>query len=182
LEQAGAYIRETRLSLADYLQRLRGFPALTVAKGRPRDRDPSDTVATTWQVSLQRVRSTAGAAVLLEVCAFLGPEEMELFARQLEPPAAELHLLARSVRAGCGGRRPAPPGANQGRRADADRAGCRGRSSAGLDPLAEPPGQDGGAPAGAGAAVWGQRHPGCGRCAPGCCRMRWPYQHAEQLG
>jgi tetratricopeptide (TPR) repeat protein len=96
LEQAGAYIRETRLSLVDYLERLRGYPALTVAKGRPRDRDPTDTVASTWQVSLERVRPTAGAAVLLEVCGFLGPEEIprELFARQLDPPAAELHLLA----------------------------------------------------------------------------------------
>jgi tetratricopeptide (TPR) repeat protein len=96
LEQAGAYIRETRLSLGDYLARLRSYPALTVAKGRPRDRDPTDTVATTWQVSLERVRPTAGAAVLLEVCGFLGPEAIprELFARQLDPPAAELDLLA----------------------------------------------------------------------------------------
>jgi hypothetical protein len=87
LEQAGAYVRETRLSLVDYLERLRGYPALTVARGRPRDRDPKDTVATTWQVPLERVRPTAGAAVLLEVCGFLGPEEIprELFAWQLDP-------------------------------------------------------------------------------------------------
>ena len=96
LEQAGAYIRETRLSLVDYLERLRGYPALTVAKGRPRDRDPTDTVASTWQVSMERVRPTAGAAALLEVCGFLGPEEIprELFAQQPDPPAAELDLLA----------------------------------------------------------------------------------------
>jgi tetratricopeptide (TPR) repeat protein len=96
LEQAGAYVRETRLSLGDYLERLRGYPALTVTKGRPRDRDPTDTVATTWQVSLERVRPTPGAAVLLEVCGFLGPEEIprELFARRLDPPVGELHTLA----------------------------------------------------------------------------------------
>jgi hypothetical protein len=96
LEQAGAYIRETRLSLGDYLERLRSYPALTLVRGRPRDRDPTDTVATTWQVSLERVRPTAGAAALLEVCGFLGPEEIprELFAQQLDPPAAELDLLA----------------------------------------------------------------------------------------
>jgi tetratricopeptide (TPR) repeat protein len=96
LEQAGAYVRETRLSLADYLARLRGYPALTVAKGRPRGRDPTDTVATTWQVSLERVRPIPGAAALLEVCGFLGPEEIprELFTQQLDPPAAELDLLA----------------------------------------------------------------------------------------
>jgi hypothetical protein len=95
LEQAGAYIRETRLSLVDYLARLRSYPALTVAKGRPRDRNPTDTVATTWQVSLERIRPTAGAAVMLEVCGFLGPEEIprELFAQHVDPPAAELHPL-----------------------------------------------------------------------------------------
>ncbi|HZD69014.1 MAG TPA: FxSxx-COOH system tetratricopeptide repeat protein [Actinomycetes bacterium] len=96
LEQAGAYVRETRLPLAAYLERLRQYPALTVAKGRPRDRDPADTVATTWQVSLERVRPVTGAAGLLEVCAFLGPEEIprELFATLLDPPAAELVMLA----------------------------------------------------------------------------------------
>jgi hypothetical protein len=71
LEQAGAYLRETRLSLATYLDRLQQYPALTLARGCPRDRDPADTVATTWQVSLERVRPTPGAVELLEVCAFL---------------------------------------------------------------------------------------------------------------
>jgi tetratricopeptide (TPR) repeat protein len=96
LEQAGAYVRETRLPLATYLERLRRFPALTVARGRPRDRDPADTVATTWRVSLERVRPVPGAVGLLEVCAFLGPEEIsrELFATRLDPPAAELAMLA----------------------------------------------------------------------------------------
>jgi hypothetical protein len=75
-EQAGAYVRQTRLPLATYLDRLRQFPALTAARGRPRDRDPADTVATTWQVSIERVRPVPGAVALLEVCAFLGPEEI----------------------------------------------------------------------------------------------------------
>jgi tetratricopeptide (TPR) repeat protein len=96
LEQAGAYVRETRIPLATYLDRLRQFPALTIAKGRPRDRDPADTVASTWQVSLERVRPIPGAVSLLEVCAFLGPEEIprDLFARQLDPVPEELAMLA----------------------------------------------------------------------------------------
>jgi tetratricopeptide (TPR) repeat protein len=96
LEQAGAYLRETRLSLTDYLDRLRQYPALALTRGRPRDRDPADTVATTWQVSLDRVRPTPEAVALLEVCAFLGPEEIprELFSQQLEPPAHGLNVLA----------------------------------------------------------------------------------------
>jgi hypothetical protein len=74
LEQAGAYVRETRLPLATYLERLRQYPVLIIARGRPRDRDPADTVATTWQVSLEQVQPVPGAMGLLEVCAFLGPE------------------------------------------------------------------------------------------------------------
>jgi tetratricopeptide (TPR) repeat protein len=96
LEQAGAYLRETRIALAAYRDRLREFPALTLARGRPRDRDPADTVATTWQVSLKRVGPTAGAVPLLEVCGFLGPDEIprQLFAQQLDPASEELAVLA----------------------------------------------------------------------------------------
>jgi tetratricopeptide (TPR) repeat protein len=96
VEQAGAYVRQTRLSLHDYLNRLRQYPALTMTRGRPRDRDPADTVATTWQLSMERVRPTPGAVALLEVCAFLGPEEIprELFSQQLNPPTADLEVLA----------------------------------------------------------------------------------------
>jgi tetratricopeptide (TPR) repeat protein len=96
LEQAGAYVRETRIALQAYLGRLRQFPSLTVAKGRPRDRDPMNTVATTWQVSVDRVQPVPGAVALLEVCAFLGPEEIprQLFAQQLDPAPEELAVLA----------------------------------------------------------------------------------------
>jgi hypothetical protein len=67
LEQTGAYVRETRIALSAYLDRLHQFPAMTLAKGRPRDRNPTDTVATTWQVSLEQVRSIPGAVALLEM-------------------------------------------------------------------------------------------------------------------
>jgi tetratricopeptide (TPR) repeat protein len=95
LEQAGAYVRETRIALAAYVQRLREFPALTLTKGRPQHRDAADTVATTWQVSVERVRPVPGAMVLLEICAFLAPEEIprSLFTQQLEPASDELALL-----------------------------------------------------------------------------------------
>jgi tetratricopeptide (TPR) repeat protein len=73
LEQAGAYIRETRIALSGYLDLLRQFPGLMLAKGSPRDRDPPDTVATTWLLSLEQVEKTPGALSLLEVAAFLAP-------------------------------------------------------------------------------------------------------------
>ena len=46
-------------------------PGADPGQGRPRDRDPADTVATTWQVSLEQVRPGPGAVALLEVCALL---------------------------------------------------------------------------------------------------------------
>jgi tetratricopeptide (TPR) repeat protein len=95
LEQAGAYVRETRIGLRAYLDLLQRFPALTLAKGRPRDRDPADTVATTWQVSLAQVRPTPGAVEVLEVCAFLASDEIprDLLSRQPDPPPEELAEL-----------------------------------------------------------------------------------------
>jgi hypothetical protein len=96
LEQAGAYVEETGITLSDYLQRLRRFPTLMLAQGEPRDRDPADTVATTWQVSLERVRPVPGALVVLEIAAFLAPEDIprDLLAQPLDPPAVELTDLA----------------------------------------------------------------------------------------
>jgi tetratricopeptide (TPR) repeat protein len=96
LEQAGAYTRATRLGLRGYLERLQRYPARTLITGRPRDRGPADTVATTWQVSLAQVQPTPGAVALLEVCAFLSPEAIprELFATQLNSSAATLGMLA----------------------------------------------------------------------------------------
>ena len=89
LEQAGAYTREAAISLGDYLGRLQRFPELALAKGEPRHRDPADTVAVTWQVSLDQVRPVPGALELLEVCAFLAAEDIprELVAQPLHPPA-----------------------------------------------------------------------------------------------
>jgi tetratricopeptide (TPR) repeat protein len=96
LEQAGAYVEETGITLSDYLQRLRRFPSLMLAQGEPRDRDPADTVATTWQVSLERVRPVPGALVVLEIAAFLAPEDVprDLLTQPLDPPAVELADLA----------------------------------------------------------------------------------------
>jgi tetratricopeptide (TPR) repeat protein len=96
LEQAGAYVRQTRIPLATYLDRLRQFPALTAAKGRPRDRDPANTVSSTWQVSVERVRTTPGAVSLLEVSSFLASEAIDraLFSQHLDSPEDDLAGLA----------------------------------------------------------------------------------------
>jgi tetratricopeptide (TPR) repeat protein len=96
LEQAGAYTREAAISLGDYLQRLERFPELALEKGAPRGRDPADTVAATWQVSLDHVRPVPGALELLEVCAFLAAEDIprELVTQPLNPPPEDESLAA----------------------------------------------------------------------------------------
>jgi hypothetical protein len=108
LEQAGAYTREARIGLASYLARLRQFPALTLARGTPRDRDPADTVATTWRVSLDQVGAIPSATGLLELCAFLAPDdiprtllaqlsELEELPHQLTPLGSEPFALDDAV-------------------------------------------------------------------------------------
>jgi tetratricopeptide (TPR) repeat protein len=76
LEQAGAYVRETQIALGAYQTRLQQAPGTVLGRGAPRDRDPADTVATTWQVSLEQVAAVPGARGLLELCAFLAPDDI----------------------------------------------------------------------------------------------------------
>jgi tetratricopeptide (TPR) repeat protein len=74
---------------------LRQYPELALAKGEPRDRDPADTVAATWRVSLDQVRPVPGALSLLEVCAFLAPDDIprELFTVRVDEQPEELAAL-----------------------------------------------------------------------------------------
>ncbi len=51
-------------------------PGKLLRRGAPRDRDPADTVATTWQLSLDQLGAVPGATALLELCAFLAPDDV----------------------------------------------------------------------------------------------------------
>ncbi|MHC1687042.1 MAG: FxSxx-COOH system tetratricopeptide repeat protein [Methanothrix sp.] len=75
LEQAGAYIEETGISLSDYLDRFRQSRVEILKRGKPVDYD--ETVATTWQISFQAVRekSPAGADLLI-LSSFLDPDNI----------------------------------------------------------------------------------------------------------
>lgn len=94
LEQAGAYIRAAGISPAAYLQRFQrsvDFIARQVPKGR------AVSVATTWQVSIERIRhESPGAAEVLECAAFLAPEDLprDLFANRVEGLTGALAALA----------------------------------------------------------------------------------------
>src|SRR5579883_1550545 len=73
LEQAGAYLAASGMSLADYLAlfRTRSHELLSRRTGN----DYPHAVATTWDLSFQRVQKRAPAAAeLLRCCAFLAPD------------------------------------------------------------------------------------------------------------
>jgi Tetratricopeptide repeat len=74
LEQAAAYLDETRTTPADYLKLYREHGAELLALGEPLTTE--QTVATTWQVALDRLGATPGAPELLSLCAFLAPDDI----------------------------------------------------------------------------------------------------------
>jgi tetratricopeptide (TPR) repeat protein len=74
LEQAAAYMDRTHTTPADYLALYREHAAELLALGEPLTTE--QTVATTWQVSLDRLRSTPAAKDLLSLCAFLAPDSI----------------------------------------------------------------------------------------------------------
>ena len=75
LEQAGAYIKESGIKLSDYLVRFRKNRAEILKRGKPTNY--LDTVATTWNISFQAVRTKSMAgADLLVLCSFLAPDDI----------------------------------------------------------------------------------------------------------
>jgi tetratricopeptide (TPR) repeat protein len=75
LEQAAAYLEQTRTSLRDYLMLLEDRPAELLGLGEPSGHP--DTVAASWTLSLRRVRAEASAAAdLLTLCSFLAPDDI----------------------------------------------------------------------------------------------------------
>jgi hypothetical protein len=77
LEQAAAYMDRAQEPGEEYLDLLRSRASELYALGRVSSR--TDTVATLWNVSLDRAAAENPAAVqLLEVCAYLAPEPVPL--------------------------------------------------------------------------------------------------------
>jgi tetratricopeptide (TPR) repeat protein len=73
LEQAAAYMDETKTTAADYLALFREHEVELLALGEPTTTE--QTVATVWQVSLNRIRADEPSAQdLLNLCAFLAPD------------------------------------------------------------------------------------------------------------
>ena len=96
LEQAAAYLEQTHTPPSDYLELMSLRARELFALGRPATSE--QTIATTWSVSLQRMRSqTPAAEELLVLCAFLAPDAIprSLFAYH---PERLPRRLARTVR------------------------------------------------------------------------------------
>jgi hypothetical protein len=74
LEQAAAYMDETRTTPAGYLALFQEHGAELLARGEPLTTE--QTVATTWQVALDQLRAAPGAPDLLSLCAFLAPDDI----------------------------------------------------------------------------------------------------------
>jgi tetratricopeptide (TPR) repeat protein len=75
LEQAAAFISESPVSLARYLDLYRTRRLELLEPGRPERQSYPDTVLTTWDISFEHVQrlSVAGAQIL-EISAFLSPD------------------------------------------------------------------------------------------------------------
>jgi tetratricopeptide (TPR) repeat protein/transcriptional regulator with XRE-family HTH domain len=80
LDQAAAYIEETRCSVGDYLALYRAQPARLLKRtGSVNTRDYPYSVATTWTLSFQRIaQASSAAADLLSLCAFLHPDAIPI--------------------------------------------------------------------------------------------------------
>jgi hypothetical protein len=77
LEQAGAYIRRSQKPAADYLRQLHERAEEMYRLGKVGGRDV--TIATLWDISLERVsQENQAAAQLLDLCAYLAPERIPL--------------------------------------------------------------------------------------------------------
>src|SRR5262249_41186637 len=75
LDQAGAYLEATSMSLAQYQHLYQRHRPLLLRERRARVPDPPEPVATTWSLSFQQIeQQNAAAADLLRLCAYLAPD------------------------------------------------------------------------------------------------------------
>jgi tetratricopeptide (TPR) repeat protein/transcriptional regulator with XRE-family HTH domain len=94
LAQAAAYIEETEITLADYLNLFQKYPNQLLSRGKLSGY--KYTVATTWAVSFQHIEEEdPSAADLLRACAFLHPDAIPL--KMLQEGSVELNTNLQSI-------------------------------------------------------------------------------------
>ncbi len=77
LDQAGAYIEETKCSFEDYLDLYQTHRQALLAQRGMLSTDYPHSVATTWLLSFQKIQeANPAAAELLQLCSFLAPDRI----------------------------------------------------------------------------------------------------------
>ncbi|GCE22065.1 tetratricopeptide repeat protein [Dictyobacter kobayashii] len=77
LDQAGAFIEETKCSFGDYLGLYQKYRQRLLARRGMQATGYPDSVATTWSLSFQTIEhANPAAAELLRLCAFLAPDHI----------------------------------------------------------------------------------------------------------
>jgi tetratricopeptide (TPR) repeat protein/nucleoside phosphorylase len=77
LDQAGAYIEETKCGLNRYLEVYQDHRQAFLARRGKQAMNYPDSVATTWSLSFQKVeQASPAAAELLRLCAYLSPDRI----------------------------------------------------------------------------------------------------------
>ena len=97
LDQAGAYLEATGTSLDRYQQIYQQHRSDLLKERRGQPYDHPEPVATTWEVSFQRVEArNPAAADLLRLCAFLAPDSIgeEIFMQGAEKLGSTLAQVA----------------------------------------------------------------------------------------
>ncbi len=78
LDQAGAYIEDTRWSLTDYLHLFQIRKEELLQRRGKLVTDHPDSVATTWSLAFEKIKQTNPAAAdLLRLCTFLDPDVIQ---------------------------------------------------------------------------------------------------------
>ncbi|MBV9692043.1 MAG: helix-turn-helix domain-containing protein [Ktedonobacteraceae bacterium] len=96
LDQAGAFIEETRCTMADYLKFYKTRRKKLLRKRGQDAAGHPEPVATTWELSFEKVKlANPAAAELLGLCAFLHPDTIP--EAMLEAGASELGLVLQPV-------------------------------------------------------------------------------------
>ncbi|MDQ2888143.1 MAG: tetratricopeptide repeat protein [Chloroflexota bacterium] len=109
LDQAGAYLEATGMSLDEYQQIYQVHRQELLQERRSLVKDHPEPVATTWSLSFERVEEkNPAAADLLRLCAYLAPDAIpetivtegaEHLGDQLAPVAADAYLFAQAIEA-----------------------------------------------------------------------------------
>ena len=95
LQQAGAYIAQTQITLTAYLHRLRQQPARLHAH-TPQGGDPQRTIARIWSITLDTINQNNPHAVeLLQLLAYYAPEDVprDILTPALHDPLDTDHAL-----------------------------------------------------------------------------------------